>query len=703
LNPAKCHGANQELNVIKAGFNAEIFAAVVTAGRALSSDGNRLVISRESIKAAACLGGGTAWSHGTGASLAGDCIAKSARQCVDAACTSCQSANPNCNEDLPSSTWQACVWAWHHMLGKGPNNICPHATPCRNTPVTGVDFDCADCKYEYEMPGDEVQTMMSYDYMRHQCSDYACFANLWFSMVSDTYQASELMLSTDLTGPEAPSISHMQWSRDGVNPNNHVKLFLSYFKDLPVVSGLNFQVLNTTAIQFSQDSCTSVMNWGFVICKGCICTINGKQQLMDGFIDHVLVAGDACSNWYVKLDKAFRGYIAALRASVLAMKTACCATPSGADFDGEAVICNNQRLPAASNNAASSVEAAFAAAPTGWEDVTSVYMSRLTSQCTDYAYADLKTLILGHFQSGRQAWQLLDEEDSTHELRELAKASLASRIVCSEKDTTKTLKERMQHRFAFSPVMGQQYFPPTITASGNVLTLGCGGTTQNLAVYSQGGNYQRLYSSWEEYNHIAKDPQGTDVSGTYGQFKMDGGKFADDYFDGGCPQAHSPKTCGGTLQCCKGCSECQAASRQGPKYRRNLSGSSSTCCPPQDFNAITVTTTEHKQITNTANQRIESSGTNRDQGNDRRCFHSQFGDTTSCSSEFHLQVLVCQTCDCTDAGKVQLVKVHTDHRLSTASAGCKPWFTLADAGMRTLIASVREDVIQEKLDSCSTK
>lgn len=109
-----------------------------------------------------------------------------------------------------------------------------------------------------------------------------------------------------------------------------------------------------------------------------------------------------------------------------------------------------------------------------------------------------------------------------------------------------------------------------------------------------------------------------------------------------------------------------------PANRLDQSGSSSTCCPPsKTFQA--------------------------------GCF-GQHGQVSQCQSRMNLKIWVCNDCQsCQDSsGKVELVRVDTNHGLVTANRpGCKPWFSMVDAGARVLVAKLRKRAMDDKIAACS--
>jgi hypothetical protein len=89
-----------------------------------------------------------------------------------------------------------------------------------------------------------------------------------------------------------------------------------------------------------------------------------------------------------------------------------------------------------------------------------------------------------------------------------------------------------------------------------------------------------------------------------------------------------------------------------------------------------------------------------------QCHRKFVGEASSCKSEMQVYIHVCPKCKCRGAdGKLtsESVQFITKHRMLNNEKACRPWFILADAGVRFMIASVRKKVMQhynEKRSEC---
>jgi hypothetical protein len=83
------------------------------------------------------------------------------------------------------------------------------------------------------------------------------------------------------------------------------------------------------------------------------------------------------------------------------------------------------------------------------------------------------------------------------------------------------------------------------------------------------------------------------------------------------------------------------------------------------------------------------------------CLRGIYGDTAECRAEFSIQIMKCNSCDCIPNaaqglnGADELVKMTNGHTLVTDVDGCKPWFALADASMRSYISTFRKQIMDE--------
>ena len=117
----------------------------------------------------------------------------------------------------------------------------------------------------------------------------------------------------------------------------------------------------------------------------------------------------------------------------------------------------------------------------------------------------------------------------------------------------------------------------------------------------------------------------------------------------------------------------------GKRNRPIQGGTTTTCCPPKMYSGIRSKDEE-------------------------ACERSFYGETEKCLSNFDLSILTCDGCSCHKNGHAQLVKIHTKHTLvqniTGSTAACESWFTLVDAGVRSLVARVRKEVSDEKAIEC---
>ena len=84
------------------------------------------------------------------------------------------------------------------------------------------------------------------------------------------------------------------------------------------------------------------------------------------------------------------------------------------------------------------------------------------------------------------------------------------------------------------------------------------------------------------------------------------------------------------------------------------------------------------------------------------CYRGLYGETRSCKADLQIQILECDGCGCksADGKKKEYVRILTRHELKTDVEGCKPWFTLADSGVRACVSDLRKKVISKKLAAC---
>ena len=92
----------------------------------------------------------------------------------------------------------------------------------------------------------------------------------------------------------------------------------------------------------------STMSWDFRVCPGCNCTLPGNiPGLIYAQVNHTVIANGAGAKglaFFATFDKAFREYIANVRAIVLAKKVTCC-TPHDTEIEAKLKSLKPQRAP----------------------------------------------------------------------------------------------------------------------------------------------------------------------------------------------------------------------------------------------------------------------------------------------------------------------------------------------------------------------
>jgi hypothetical protein len=97
------------------------------------------------------------------------------------------------------------------------------------------------------------------------------------------------------------------------------------------IRGVEYRVKDTSTLQliWNAGACKSELSWVFDVCKKCECTMsNGQKGLIENTVSHTMdstsTGGAACSDFFVRYDKAFREYMATMRAAILSIKNVCC-------------------------------------------------------------------------------------------------------------------------------------------------------------------------------------------------------------------------------------------------------------------------------------------------------------------------------------------------------------------------------------------
>jgi len=139
-------------------------------------------------------------------------------------------------------------------------------------------------------------------------------------------------------------------------------------------------------------------------------------------------------------------------------------------------------------------------------------------------------------------------------------------------------------------------------------------------------------------------------------------------------------------------------------YRPNLSSTTNTCCPtkglPDNQQMYDHRYGVYQNVPKPTDWRVTGAQMS------KPCYRGLFGETKSCKANLHIQILECKGCDCftehkdPKKRKRQLVSMTVQHTLLTFVEGCKPWFTLADSGVRAYISSIRKKIVDAKLKTC---
>lgn len=466
--------------------------------------------------------------------------------------------------------------------------------------------------------------------------------------------------------PKKPLLMYLMTRTDG-----SARYFLRAERP-SVIPGLSFHVFNRSSFQLVQEEanlkCVSHVTWGMTVCKTCSCATMGDID-----IQHDLVTSDTkCVDWFGKADQLVRTYSALVRASFLAKTISCCSEwkpQASAGKDGSAendvvnapVICGGKKFDESDANndtPAAPSTIPVATLPNGYRDITAVRLKDVKASCKQHAYFkgnDYQERFLNQYKN-----------EPGRNVTSIWKQSTMETISCIDEHYPPGAS-------AFPATMGIRFFPPAVTnhiAESHTLKLSCGGPKLDLVMY---------HSYYGHFNptRIATLPtlsrDGKDVTGTTGWMRADGGRWS--IFD-----------------------DLERRSKDYRGYRPTHEGSSSTCCPPQ---GVLVDSIRMGPDHRPKNPGGKSPGTT--YHDDKACFRNLFGETTKCESTFTVQMLECIKCDCRGPdGQIELVTVKSDHRITDSSgAGCGPWFTLADAGIRAWTAQARGEVMKAKAVACS--
>jgi len=521
-------------------------------------------------------------------------------------------------------------------------------------------------------------------------------------------------------------------------------------------------------------SCVSDLSWTFDMCKSCECTLpSGAKGLISSTFLHkmVLPAAADCGPFFVKYDKAFREYMAGLRATMLSLKATCCnpwdsniasaisgktnddcvktggrvpnygvpllngnaaLTPSEGNVDSQSgstvglcpaikadsrkdYVCGGASTPPAAPTSGGSSSVSFNLIHTGHSDITANHKSKLELSCVKHAWV-MKTLLGAgiHAVHGKAEWNALTDKGWLNWMTD--RPRFATMIICAEGPDDGSDSDIGSGyypdaaREAFAMLMGQHYFTPRVTevstsATGKYVEfeIGCGGYDLELAQYYSGlhaYDYGKVARpGWMDRSMEPKDPAGDalKVNGKFkiGAVKMDGGKSdwgggLDSQIATGLNYRRRRDNTPGWLPSWR-----DTRSGNWGKYRPDMGGTSRTCCPPkgiaQEWNPLDMFSA------------VPESGDWRSTPDALAvpCFRGLFGETQSCRSKLYLHISTCDSCDCTnDVGHNVLVNVDTRHFLDTDNVACKPWFSQVDAAIRSYIAAIRKQVVNDKVDSC---
>ena len=247
-------------------------------------------------------------------------------------------------------------------------------------------------------------------------------------------------------------------------------------------------------------------------------------------------------------------------------------------------------------------------------------------------------------------------------------------------------------------------------ANKATIRMSCGGGEHELYVDSYGGGYVASHTKKflcdEKFGADAQDPDGNSL------IDPETGKL-----NAGCARLD-----GGLADPCTGSTGCKRGhqipegKKYDGKYRMNQSGSSNTCCPPLGFDFAKLkgnlwksngTYTSNSRFDRDLNTTIGRWLFNHEPNQFKTvtdvCYGDMYGSTRHCESDFDLEVYECSGCDCkhkTLPEMTTLIEVHTRHTLLSDNKGCRPWFTLVDAGMRTLVGKLRAEAASQKLTMC---
>jgi len=311
---------------------------------------------------------------------------------------------------------------------------------------------------------------------------------------------------------------------------------------------------------------------------------------------------------------------------------------------------------------------------------------------------------------------------------------------------------------AFTPVMGQTYFTPTISLSESKpkskLHLSCGGGhVSDLEVYAV-DKAKTAFPGAPDLRGVvpkivSKDPKGNIITGTLAARKMDGGY--ENFMEGWKYQygKHRGKVLGKTgkmgldgtgnyfwklgvnlrrrsapnrniyplINAAPG--RCGYSNPKNTRYaygdyRQNYTTSTTSCCPLKGIPRGTWNSAGiHGCVGGFATPNsVPHQGDWWISPTDmaHTCYQGLYGVTDHCKTDFDIKIEVCSDCSCVSANKdktgnklKELVRITTNHTLTTKLPGCKPWFAVADAGMRAYLGTVRSGIVADKAKECGAQ
>jgi hypothetical protein len=697
-----CKNNDEALTMIKMGAHAEILASVITAGRPSSKSGTSIHIMSEAAKRMSgvylTLGGN--WQQGIG-------VYKSGMWQHDY-----RPAHPK----TPPKDMVICRSSRDHYVERPllPSEVALVVAKVYFDSTLNIQANCpSNCEWGAGSSG----------------GSYRSFAALWTVAVRTTFALHKELL----TEPNIQYVRNILEETGGLANWNAVSpvimtTVVASLKGAAIIKDLQVRVTSSRSLVLAQAAgkyagCKSDLQWNFLICNGCHCTVDGKMSLMHTEIHHKFTGSDIsqCKEWYSRIDNTFRYYFALLRAAGLAESIACCSDWANGATDpvkqmwsnlpGERYgwpnteqpfpkwresakrKCRGEKLTKPEAHTKRVTLPGLAQTIPGFKSITNKVIEDyrkagpfpFQAKCTQHAMFDRKALFRSELKDSKSMSWLYGQVE------------MADQIVCAEKDFSKDVVR------AFAPLMGRRYFLPSLDfsmdASVATVTLGCGAREVFLDSYASPIRTNGHVSTYKDPKD-PKSPSGKRIQGL-DTLKLDGGL-----------------------------DRCDNTPHGGLRYRGIAGGKSSTCCPPwglqfraqikQGYHQRTNqkcsdeaadplgskawTTPSETQRTNQFNSWSSDVPFFFDPNADvAACFRGAFTDTTShCASKFQFNVFECNGCKCLNkAGEVELIQIDTRHTLmDNKNDSCNPWFTYVDAGVRGLIAMMREKAVADKLNEC---